>query len=256
MAVGLDLWESFCIRVGTYVIGMLPDAVRNGIHTWGLDYPPITNLALPAVSNYDTGVDFKGFCGLGYCDVGNGILSLTSLVMNGLDTAAMTPGQAPTFTEPDTTMTIPLTVGSLQVTGSFEMDHLCRKLEGKCEDSKGPVFTSKASGTLRLTVRNAQLVVTIGGLDQNVGRAGSVTIRWAGNPPDPILDPPQISPETPRSASVILNNYFKLSKNTITSRLQDRLNQMITGDTPVTPGGRSLSQELLDIINKAFDAVP
>ena len=252
-----DLWEDFCLHVATFVVQQLPGIVDNGINQWSLNYPPLTNLALPAVNNYDTSQPLTGFCGIGTTDIGNGILSLSGLVLNGLDTIAMTAGQSAAFTAPDVTMTIPLTVGQLTVAGNFQMQHACQK-------GTNPQFTMTASGTMQLTISNANVVVTIGGLDQNAGSAGSVTIDWAPDPnnptappapPVPVLDPPTFSSTTPVSARITLGNYFKLSQNVIVQKIQPELTGLLTGTTSIG-SGQTLAGELLSYINQAFNNVP
>jgi hypothetical protein len=237
------LWENFCIHVVQLVIEKMPDVVEHGIAIGDLKYPPLKNLSLPSLANHDTGLLFTGFCGLGANDIGNGILDVTSLTLNGLDTIAVTSGQAVTFTKPETELTAPITFGALTVSGRWAMRHRCQARK----DPKAAWWLS-ISGSFEATLQAASIVIVLGGLDDNAGTAGSVTLTWSDpqHPPMPAITP-TFDPDSPSMAQQLLQNYLDAGDNEIACEVTDNLTKLLNGDA--TYQGKTLAGELLAVIN-------
>ena len=243
----MSFWEDFCIQVVKNVLPLLPRVVNDGFHEFGLDIAPCKDVALPSLSDYDTDAPLEGFCGLGTKDLGTAVLDLTGSRLNGLDTIAQTPGQPITFTKADEVMLIPLTITKLTLDSQFE-------IRRRCQPQSGPEYLASAKGSLRGTIENAKVAMTISGLDQDKGRAGAVLLAWSSPKELPALSfgDPVFTQDTKDSARRTVKNYLSVARKAkkLEATLVDQLTGILTGS--ISLGSRTLPGTLLEVINGAF----
>jgi hypothetical protein len=249
--MGQDLWEQLCSQAVTWFLGQFPGFVTNGIDEGGINYPPLTNIALPALAGYDFGTALTGLCGLGSTESGDAMVSLTGVVLNGLETALLTSGQSVSFPAADTVMTIPITFGSITVTGTISIEQGCVVTKSQSQ------YDVIATGTFIVTTSEAAIVVTVSGLSADTGTASGVTIDWAGPTPLPTVSMTNLnySPASPPPNQHVIPNYMTVFKKKLQEQIQSEVTDLLAGNAAINSNGQTLPGELLSIINEALSEV-
>lgn len=248
--MGNDLWEEVCLGAVNYLLAHWPDWVKNGVNEAGLSYGPLSNLALPDVKHQDLGAAHaRGVCGVPATESGDAFASLTGMTLNGLDSLAITSGQAASFTTPDTVMSIPLTIQNLTITGNFEVQQACSW------SGQSDTYTISGTGTFTASTGSIDLVITVSGLDADTGVAGAVSLAWASAAPKPkatckVTDPPGMTGQpsgAPKPNKFDVQNLAPASDSTLATTLSG----LIAGTISIS-SGQTLPGEILALINEGF----
>lgn len=243
----MSAFEDACLLAANWLVGQIPTIAKSGIAQWGLSYPALDGISAGDNSGQDTGVSFKGLCGIGSTESGNAVLSTSGVTITGFETIDWTPDQKAAFTTPDQVMTLPLRIGAVSASGNFTVQQGC---------TASSQYTLSATGTFQAALKNADLVVTISGLNADTGSADAVTIAWAdpSTPPSPVVTAtitgvngqPDGAPAPNKFAA---HNFLTLG---LAKRLGGGLTDLLSGATTFG-SNQTLPGEILALINEGFE---
>jgi hypothetical protein len=199
--------EDVCIAAVSWVMQHLPGWVPGGI-------------SLPDAAGYDAGVLPDGVA----------LVSLTGIVLEGLDSISVTPGRPLSFVPAKGIMTVPMTFAAIAVSGSISVEQA------------GPPYEVAARGSFRATLRGASLIATVSGLGPDAAAASSVSIAWAAaSGPESAALPVDLDPGA-----------IAAMKPKLQQHIRGDVSDVLTGGAPLDEKGRTLPGVLLAMLNEVL----